>query len=237
MILLIFLLTFGLVNDTVEGKSNDRFWQAGKNELNTNYQEFDDFVIKNDLQKDIFITTNELGFAIHGVSGVQLLSGRQSHFFIFGDFQKYWLDSAIILYSNNSQNRHKVLEKYKNLAKSENKEIYLYWDYYWINSEWQFDQDGNAHPFDPLRFEDNSDLRKILDDNRIKYFIRENDIFEPSARNSPHVTKLDILYISPENYNNYTHPWNNDLNNYLEEVWVYEESGQVLGKVYKVVLD
>ena len=236
LILLTLLLTFGLISDTFEGKSNNKFWHAGKNELNTNYQKFDDFVIGNGLQDDIFITTNELGFAIFGVSGVSLLSGRQSHFFIFGDFQKYWLDSAIILYSNNPQNRYEVLKRYDNLAKSKNKELYLYWDYYWINSEWHFDNNENYYPFDPLRFEDNLSLRKVLDDNQIKYFVRENDIFEPSGRNSPYATKLNILYISPENYNNYTHPWNDGLNDYLEEVWKYEESGQTLSRIYKINL-
>ena len=234
LIFLIFIFTINTIFNFNEKKEKDRFWEVGKREIPSVYSSFDKFVNQNDLTNNIFLSTNELSFAIFGVSSVDIISGRASHFFNFGDFQEYWLDAAIILYSNDTNKRESLIEKYIDLSRGG--ELYLYWDYYWINSDWQFDNEGRANPFDPLRFEDSEKLRKILDENQVKYFVKKNDIFEPSARHRNDIVKLDILYISPNNYNNYTNPWNNDLENYLEEVWRYEENGNLLGKLYKINL-
>ena len=40
-----------------------------------------------------------------------------------------------------------------------------------------------------------------------------------------------------ENYNNLTHPWKSDINQYLEEVWSYSERDQKIAKLYKINLN
>jgi hypothetical protein len=76
-----------------------------------------------------------------------------------------------------------------------------------------------------------------LDKNGIPYFIRKNAIFEPSAQNNPYATKLDVIYISPEAYRNATHPWNEDLDQYLIEIWNSSYNGEVVAKLYSIKLN
>jgi hypothetical protein len=233
-IILLLLITYGHINSMNNGfKSN--FFLMGKSDMPPQYTALTNWMkeTKQDPSKMIILSTNELSFAINSVSGAKLLAGRQSHYFLFGDFQKNWMDSAIILYGNNSAERVKVLNEYKDLAKSKNKELYLYWDYYWYNSEWQVNGQS-AYPYDPLRFEYSLERESILTQNQIKYVIIKDAIFEPSAQNSPYARKLTIMYLTPDNYHNFTNPWNPDLNKYLEEVWVYKENNNMMAALYKI---
>ncbi len=236
LILVLGIIFFSLnsVGLLINKFESNNFWQNGKHKIPQHYEDLAKFIAENNLEDDVFLSTNELSFAIHGISGVQLLTGRQSHFFIFGDFQKYWMDAAIIFYSNSSINRKEVLNKYYTIAKKQGRDLYLYWDYYWINSEWQQTKNGQIYPFDPLRFEDSKERRKILEENQIYYFVKKDSIFEPSNQNNPYATKLDILYISPQNYRSFEKPWNADLDNYLEEVWNYSYQGKEIAKLYKI---
>jgi hypothetical protein len=228
-VLAVLMVGFG----SISGYSNETqggFWQAGKQPLMPNYASFAEYVFQNDLQQDIFLSTNELSFAIHGVSGVQLVTGRQSHFFIFGDFQSYWEDAAIILYGNNSDLRDSLIETYT----SYDRDLYLYWDYFWIRSEWSIANGQIVGPFDPLRFEDTSERRDLFDSVGIPYFVQERDIFEPSARGNRHAHRMNILYVSPEVYRSEEYPWNVDLDQRLEEVWQYSEGDVVYARLFRV---
>jgi hypothetical protein len=159
-VLIVIFLMFSINASLNQTKGS--FWQNGHSEIPFYYQELQQWYRSNDISPSdtIFISTNELSFAVHGITGNKLFLGRQSHFFHFGDFQKTWMDGAIILYGNNSEVRREKLNEYLEIAKSQGKELYIYWDHYWINSDYQFDSAGNAHPFDPIRFEYSEDRKK-----------------------------------------------------------------------------
>jgi hypothetical protein len=233
-IVLIILLTYGQISSLNNGfKSN--FFQMGKSEMPPQYLALTEWMKNNGQEpsKMIVLSTNELSFAVNSISGVKLIAGRQSHYFLFGDFQKNWMDSAIILYGNNSEKRVNVINEYKDIAKSKNKELYLYWDYYWYNSEWQV-SGQSAYPYDPLRFEYTPARESTLIQNQIRYMVVKDAIFEPSAQSSPYAKKLTIIYLTPDNYYNFTNPWNPDLNNYLQEVWSYKDNGNTMATLYKI---
>ena len=218
------------------------YYKNGKIDLKESFPQYYSFIQyleKNKLNPNnlVILTTNELSFALYGLTGVQTLNGRLSHFFHFANFEKLWLDSAIIFYSNNSKIRKKVLQKYCKKAEKENKKLYLWWDYYWFNSEWQYNG-KNLRPFDPLRFInpenwkklgydpfikyynfDDSEIEKILKENKIKYF-KTNFFFDENFNKYSKI--WNVIYITPNNYFNFTHPWNPDLDKYLIKVWSYK---------------
>jgi len=237
-LILLFVILISLHNIvSYNSRINNSFFENGYNNIPSQYQALNLYFKENHVNPEntIILTTNELSFALHGLFAVKLLVGRQSHFFIFGNFQKLWMDETIILYSKNNTERYKVLKKYYDIAKKEHKDLYLYWDFYWIPSEWQATKSG-VYPFDPLRFNDTKERENILKRNGIKYFVVKNDVFEPSGRGNPDVTHLNILYVSPQNYFNYTNPWNPNLNKYLKKVWGYKYHGKEIADLYKIVM-
>ena len=236
LLLLIVAFTSLNVHAIKVKRSNDKFWTNGARELPAYYLGLQDWYKQNNINPSdtILISTNELSFASHGVTGCKLLAGRQSHFFFYGDFQRYWLDSAVILYSNSAEVRKNLLQHYVDLASKTGKTLYLYWDYYWINSEYTSDGQGGYRPFDPLRFEHTPQREKVLKTNGIKFALQQDAIFEPSAQNNPYAQRLDILYVSPDNYRNQTHPWNADLDQYLEEVWNFKSGSDKVAALYEI---
>jgi hypothetical protein len=231
---IVFMIIFGFfmyVNLTNSYK--DQFWQGGYQDLPPQYSAFQTYLKTNNINPSnmIVVTTNELSFAINGVSGVKLLLGRQSHFFFFGDFQKIWMDGAIMLYGNNTQSTSALVDKYTEIAKSSGKDLYLYWDYYWIQSEYQ-SQNNQTYPFDPLRFEYTDARLQQLESNGVPTAVMDNAIFEPSAQDSPYAYRMKIIYVVPHYYNA-MHPWSPLLDPYLKKVWSYESSGVEIAALYK----
>jgi hypothetical protein len=235
LVLMVVFSYFMYVNLTSSFK--DKFWLIGYQDKPPQYTAFQTYIKTSHINPSnmIVLTTNELSFALNGVSGVKLFLGRQSHFFFFGDFQKLWMDGAILLYGNNSQSTSSLVDKYTQIAKSSGKELYLYWDYYWIQSEYQV-QNNQTYPFDPLRFE-YSDLRmQQLVSNGVPSYTEDNAIFEPSAQGSPYAYRMKILYVAPKYYNA-SHPWSPLLDPYLKKVWSYDYGGVEIAALYKFSSD
>lgn len=238
ILLLIIIFSYSTISASYDRVTNDKFWKQAKNDIPPNYIGLQDWYENNDIDASdtILISTNELSFAVFGFTGTKLLTGRHSHFFHTTDFQKIWMDAAILFYGNDSENRKDILTYYNDLAKSKGKKLYLYWDYYWINSEWHI-QNEQAYPFDPLRFEYSKQRENTLKNNNISYIVRKNVNFEPSARPDHKATKLDVIYISPQNYRNQEKPWNKDLDKYLTEVWNFTQNNVVYARLYEINLN
>jgi hypothetical protein len=112
---------------------------------------------------------------------------------------------------------------------------YVYWDSFWIQSEYNIDNLGRViNSFDPLFVFDSEENREILDKNGVKYIL-QNMWVDPTLRGEDYQT-FDLLLISPENYQSFENPWNSGLDKYLTEVFRSETDGQVLSKIYKVNL-
>jgi len=222
-------------NSIREEHNTDKRWGYGKREVPAHYLDLIKWLRSNkDPAKMVVLTNNGLGFSLYSLTGVSLLSGRQSHFFIFDEFQKYWLDSAKIFYGSNNEARRDLLKRYSESAGGRNMELYLYWDHFWSKTEWPEDN-GEVYPSDPFRFEDSPEMEKALKDNGIKFKVNKDAIFEPSAQSNFFATKLDIIYITSDNYFSLDHPWKPDLDRYLQEVWSYYSQGKKTAALYKVI--
>ena len=110
---------------------------------------------------------------------------------------------------------------------------YFYWDYYWVQSEFYFDNQGKLTSwFDPLILFYSEEKERILKENDIKYFIQTTWV-DPAIKGEG-IPKFKLIFISPENYYNNTHPWGKNLDLYMDEVWSYNQQNQKIAKLYKI---
>lgn len=209
-------------------KQNDKWQNSAKNELPEHLIDLSKYLNRESNLNDVIITTKETGFAINALSGRKLVSSRRAHNDPFLNLDTRELSQSIILYGNNTEQKKELIKKYD--------VKYLYWDYYWVQSEYSFDNKGNLVSwFDPLILFNSKEYRDILSKNNIKYFV-QNTYVDPALQGE-NFPKFDLIFISPDNYHNQTNPWNPNLNPYLEEVWSYEVSGQKIAKLYKVNIE
>jgi hypothetical protein len=193
------------------------------------YISLQNYLLKNTNVNDVILSTKELSFAINAISGRKVLVNRwaqQNNPYM--NLPQRDMDAAVILYGNDTKKKLELIKKY-NIS-------YLYWDYYWFNSEFYFDRNGRlVGMFDPLMTYDTNKNREYLDRYVVKY-IPMYFWVDPSARYD-NVRKFHILIISPQNYYNFTNPWKQDLNKYLVEVWNYTYNGHKIAVLYKIKIN
>jgi len=190
------------------------------------YISLQSYLLKNTDGNDVILSTKEISFAINAISGRKVVVSRWAHQNDpFMDLSQRDVDAAIILYGNDTKKKLELIKKYHIK--------YLYWDYYWINSEFQFDKSGRiVGMFDPLIAFNEPKYKHQLDRYGIKYF-RIKYWIDPAGR-SKDIRRFDILVVSPQNYHNFTNPWKPDLNKYLTEVWNYTYNGQKIAVLYRI---
>lgn len=205
-------------------KNNEDYFQHAKNPLDEQFLEMQEFIQENTQINDVFLSTNSLSFMLNGLTGRKLVVTRRAQNSPFLDFDQREADAAVILYGKDDAKRKELLEKYG--------VNYVYWDYRWIETEYYFDKETfkieSAN--DPLTVFDKPGWREYFDLYGVPYKA-VNDHLDPAANDD--YEELDILRILPE-YSNMIQPWHSGLNNYLEEVWRYEEEGLTLANIYKV---
>ncbi|XRO74681.1 hypothetical protein ACO3TA_04630 [Methanocaldococcus sp. 28A] len=206
--------------------NNNKWAKVGKYPMPEVYQSLQQYLLTHTDVNDVILSTKELSFVINSISGRKVMVDRwaqQNNPYI--NLPQRDMDAAIILYGNDTKKKLELIKKYK--------VKYLYWDYYWINSEFQFDKYGRIIGiYDPLMTYDTKENREYLDKYGVKYIPMYYWI-DPSTR-YPNVRKFHILIISPQNYYNFTNPWKPDLNKYLVEVWNYTYNGQKIAVLYKI---
>ena len=208
----------------------DSFSKQGFDEMNPIYSSLQKFEVSKGIvpEKSLVISTNELCFAVNAFTSMRCLAGRWPHMLTWEDFQKNWLDAAIVLYGNDTDAKIGIINSY---AKKYDVDLYLYWDYFWLQSEYSFDQNGTlVNIFDPLRFMNNS-LAVDLGNYNISYFTQKRPLDPASAE---YFLQRDLIILSPSNYYNLTHPWKPDIDRYLQEVWNYTYNGQEVAVLYKI---
>lgn len=203
-------------------KPNDRFFVAGMSPLPDNYLQLGSYIKNNTDVNDVFLSTNELCFALNGLSGRKCLVMRRGHSSKFDEMDSSYVNAAIILYGTDTSEKLRLLK--------ENNVTYLYWDDQWIRSEYYLDSTGNVGFFDPLMIIYTPEREQALNESGVIYK-RGTTYLDPSFRDE-RFKKFDVLFVTPDNYYNATHPWNPDIDPYLQQVWNYGESAAL----YKVVI-
>lgn len=211
-----------------EQADTNKWLNNAKKPLPEHMTSLSEYLIENTNVDDIILTTKEIGFAINAVSGRKLLTFRRGHAgpYQFTDLDTREITQTLLLYGNNTNLKKELLKKY-DLK-------YLYWDNYWIQSEYTINEKGQVvGRFDPLVISYNKEYEKVIKQNGIKYSV-ETDWSDPSLRGG-NWKKQKLIFVSPENYRNFTHPWNPDLNTFLEEVWSFKSKGEKTAILYKII--
>ncbi|MBA2861806.1 hypothetical protein [Methanococcus maripaludis] len=220
----LFILLMVLTSNIFVSNMDD--WSvAGKNPFPNSQISLYNYLLENTSSEDTILSTKGLSYFIIGTSGRKLLVNhwaQQNDPYL--DLSERDIDAAIILYGNNTEKKLELIEKY-NVK-------YIYWDYRWNSTEYQF-VNGSETPKDPLIAFYKEKYKKQLEEYGIKYTEKTwwVDIYQRNAQT------LDLLMISPENYRNSIKPWTTDLDPYLEEVWNYSSDGQKVAILYKLNIE
>jgi hypothetical protein len=221
LILILVILTIPVVMNT----NNNQWAQSAKSDIPAYMSSLQTYLTKNTNVYDTILSTNEISFAVNGISGRKVMVSRRAQNDPFMDMDRRQIDAAIILYGNDTTKKLELLKKYDIK--------YIYWDYYWISSEFQADNKGQiVGTFDPLLTFKDYKYSSDLDRYGVKY-IQDHTWVDPAVKGDQ-MRKYDLYIVSPNNYNNFTEPWKNDLDKYLEQVWDYEQSGQKIAILYRV---
>jgi len=226
IVLLLILFIFLQHSDFYTRLEGDRWVKAGKSPLSPDFLEMQKWIVDNTEVNDVFLSSNELSFALNALTGRKLVISRRSHASPFVDIDQREADAAIILHGNDDEKKVELLKKY-NVR-------YLYWNYYWVRSEYIIDSSGRIVSwFDPLLVKDSNDMRVYLEQYNISY-VYQNTWIDPAMRSEWH-RKLDLLFILPK-YRSVSQTWVEDIDKYLEPVWEYNDptSGQVIARIYRL---
>jgi hypothetical protein len=208
---------------------HDQWVKNAKNPVHEIYQSLQKYLFTHTDVNDVILSTKELSFAVNAVSGRKAMVNRwaqQNN--PYADIPQRDLDAAKILYGNDINEKLNLIRKY-NIS-------YLYWDYFWIRSEFNINSKLQITGiFDPLLTLDRDYYRKQLDRAGVKY-LAMNFWLDPACRQE-NIRKFNLLIVAPQNYASFTMPWKPDLNKYLHEVWAYKKQGQKLAVLYKIELD
>lgn len=205
---------------------NSQWKKVGRTSLDSSVLELQSYLLANTSVNDVFLSSNELSFMINALSGRKTVAFRRGHADPFSNLDEREIAAATILYGNNTNEKIRLIKKY-NIT-------YIYYDPYWVASEWSFDKTGRiTGAFDPILTFDTSENRVQLENSGVQY-IPQNTWLDPSMVEGFY-KKVDILYISPSNYQfHIAAVWKSDLDSVLQAVWKNDKNGAV---VYKVKTD
>jgi len=221
---LVLFLVFNFIQFSDYSK-NDQWINAGRSPLDPRLTEMQEWVLSNTDVNDVFLSSNELNFALNGLTGRKQVNSRRAHNSMFLDIDERQMAAAIMLYGNDDEERKSLLKEYS--------VDYIYWDYYWVQSDYNFDNQGKLTSwFDPLVVHDTPEHIAMVEKYNLSSF-RQHTWLDPSTK-SEHIKQFDLIFFLPSQFN-ITHPWHSDLDNYLEEVWGYKQGDIVVSRIYKII--
>lgn len=227
-LLLIVVGTGAMQVYAIQHFGTSQWYQNAQQDLGEQHKSLIEFMEKYTDVNDVVLTTPELGFALNGLTGRKLVVTRRAQNDAFYDFDPRFRDASVILYGDPS--RETTARKIELLKKYNIK--YLYWDMYWVESEYRFDQNLNIIDwFDPLIVFDTPANRAYLEQYGVQ-FTPLHTWLDPTLK-GPQFKQLDLLFIQPE-YRSFDLPWKADLDPYLKEVWSHTSNSN--GKKVKVAV-
>ncbi|UCD03893.1 MAG: hypothetical protein JSW73_05130 [Candidatus Woesearchaeota archaeon] len=200
-----------------------KWYETGTEPLPSYYTTIADYINANTDVNDVILTNKELGFSVNAFTGRKLVAHPPGHKTLIYDLSTREKDLAIMLYGDDSAPREELFEKY-NVK-------YFYWDYYWIHSEFIFNQEGQiVGLFDPIELLNTDENKEILDKYNIRYTEEKLEL-NPNLRGT--VMKYDVLLVYPQF--NLTHPWSSSLDEFLNLEKEIKIKDQIGVRLYKVI--
>jgi hypothetical protein len=224
MVILFLIVGFQNFSNHFKWMQTDGFFQTAYTELDPVRSDIQDWVKSNTNVRDVFLTTNELSFMLNGITGRKMMTFRRSHGSQFIDFNQRMMDAAVMIYGNDSSKTKELLHKYH--------VDYFYWDYYWFNTDYHYDEQGNIHGiFDPFVTFDIPENRAYLDRYGVSYFPKHWYI-DPGVQ-FPKIRKYDLLFIKSATMNQ-SKPWSTTFDSMIEEARSVSAQGQRYASIYRI---
>lgn len=220
-VLLVMIVTVPVFNERV---SDDRWISVGETVLPEFFSEGAEWINNNTNLSDGFVSTKELGSAVNALTGRRFISIRRNQHALTSEVDERELDLALLLYSNDNSVRDMVIDKYDIK--------YLYWNYYWFDSEFVVVNNSLVDFFDPIMLMYNTDVENTLINNNISY-VFNNMIVDSAKRNEPGVDSFDVLIVLPSQRGVFN-PWAKELDDYLFPVWDYSRDNVTYSIIYEV---
>jgi hypothetical protein len=137
------LVSAVLFSDAYSARQKDVYYTAAREPLSGPLLELKQWTIANTDVNDVFLTDNEDAFMLNGLTGRKSVSYRRTHAPIYTDMNQRMLDSAVILYGNDSTTRNELLKTYR--------VKYLLWTIRWFDNQYTVDAQGQLRGFfDPF---------------------------------------------------------------------------------------
>jgi len=206
---------------------NDQWAETSRLKLPKSLHVASEWIKNNTDVNDMFISNKELASSINALTGRKFVALRYNHMSKFDHRMQREADLAVILHGENDEKREELIKKYD--------VKYLYWDNFWMTSDFLVMPNGDPVLFDPVSVYDNSYYRSYFEQNGVNYSKTKMTI-DPSKRERNDVTRPDLLVVLASN-KNIMEPWNDKLDKYLTLHHTIKEGDKVLAKIYKVELN
>lgn len=207
-------------------ETRGRVWAAASEPLPGPYAAARDWIRENSEPNDVFLSTNELSFKVAALTGRKVLVTRRAQNDAFVDMDVRNRDAAILLYGDDPEKTRELL--------LEHGVDYLYWDFYWVESEYELDRRGRiVGTFDPLLMFAELGYGEEL----ARYGVRTRTLrswVDPSIQGED-VPKFDLTLVTPDNYRSSRRPWSATLDRFLEPVFrVDSRGGEPVARIFAV---
>jgi|GEM_PF-764233 len=209
-VLLISFFAILSVGMNISDSYNDKWANVGRSEPNPAFSEIAKWVNDNTDKNAVFLSNEELSFALNGLTGRKIMISRRTHFSPYLDIDERIADAYVILYGNDTKKSLELLNEY-NVS-------YLYWDANWL----YFAQ--NEPSLTSLKYED------YLSEYGVR-FQKVNTYLDPAW--SEYHPKYDVLAIIPANWNQ-TQPWSDGIQEHLELLKTFYIENKTFAKIFKV---
>lgn len=193
--------------------------------LHPMYRSLQRWVAANTQPDDVFLSSNELSFALSALTGRKVMVTRRAQNDAFIDMDVRNRDAALILYGGDDAQRNRLLAEYR--------VRYLLWTAEWPSTEFYVDERGRVVDYDdPLLYFENAAYDAELERAGVR-FTHQLGWVDPALR-GPNYRKFPLTIVTPDNYTRADRPWRPQLDASLEPVWSHEDGGRTIAALYRV---
>ncbi|MFZ2456916.1 MAG: glycosyltransferase family 39 protein [Candidatus Altiarchaeia archaeon] len=206
----IVLFLLSLTYDKILGDYTNQWTKLGQSPENPATAAMASWIKENTDKNAVFLSTEELSFALNGLTGRKLVVDRRTHSNPYVDINERLADASVMLYGNNEEKTLQLLAAY-NVS-------YVYWDSVW----------PTLAEREPMLVQPK--YAEYLTKYGVKYQA-VTTYLDPAW--SKRFKKYGMLMVIPAK-NEPMQPWSNELNKHLTLVKGIDIEGQAAYRIYKV---
>jgi len=206
----VILFLLSQAKDKIQGDYTSQWTALGQSPENPATAAMSSWVKENTDKNAVFLSIEELSFALNGLTGRKLVVDRRTHSNPFVDINERLADASVMLYGNNEEKTLQLLKAY-NVS-------YLYWDGAWPTIA---EREPTLVP---------QKYAEYLTKNGVRY--QEVSTYLDPAW-SPRYKKYNMLMVMTAK-NDPMQPWSDELNRHLKPAKGIDIDGSAAYRIYQV---